>query len=272
MRTLLQQLQDDLNKCFTKYDESKHVPLVQNAECIAWIKAAIDEATCAFILIKTLPDEIKKLDTKFWGFLPFVDDPIRDLQEDLQKVLKQRKYAESNVLQIESIELRSENAELTKRILALEKTVESQKSPALNPSSIFAGINTDQISEEELVAQIRIEVEQEVKAEVEELRKLNQRLQEEGKRLTLKCDAFKKQTAAAVLAKEETQQLLSTTQQELATTKDSLKTAQAEIMRLAEENRLLRQRLQPSKSKNCKADMNSIELETTPTKPTQLVY
>lgn len=276
MKTLLQQLQDDLNKCFAKYEDSKDIPLVQNAECIAWLKTAIGEATCAFVLIKTLPDEINKLDTKFWSFLPFVDDSVRDLKENLQKILNLKKYMEKSVLQVESIELRSENAELNKRIAALEKTVDGQKLSALKPPSIFAGINTDQIPEEDLAAQIRAEVEQEVKAEVEELRKQNHRLQEEGKRLTLKCDAFKKQTASAVVAKEQVEQQLANTQHELSTTKDSLRNAQAEIMRLAEENRMLRQRLNPEKNKSCKVTANSIELQEKPgtgfTKPQQLVY
>lgn len=247
MTTLLKQLRTELNVVFDRYDQMQHVTTVQNAEYIANIKNKIKTATSAFKLIAELPTEIKKLDTKFWSFLAFVDDPVRDLKEGIEKVLKQKKYQRQNVLEVESAELQEANYLLQQRLTSLEQMIERKYSlsrPVNNSDTI-----PDQTAQDELEACLRAEIEQEVSQEVEDLKQQLLRERQETKRWQLKCDVYQKQTHTTIKEKDACQQKLTDTETKLTATEGKLSQAETEIARLTQENQRLKQLLD-AKQKN----------------------
>jgi hypothetical protein len=112
MTTLLHELCTELNAAFDRYDRINDVGMKLNSVYVPRIKTKINGAISAYRLINDLPFDIKRLETKFWSFLPFVKDPIRDLKGELENILSKEQYQPLNALEAEGVELRTEGIEL----------------------------------------------------------------------------------------------------------------------------------------------------------------
>jgi chromosome segregation ATPase len=246
MTTLLNELCTELNAAFDRYDNKHDVRTKLNSVYVPRIKTRINGAISAYRLISDLPSDIKSLETKFWGFLPFVKDPIRDLKEELENILSKGQYQPLNALEAEGVELRTErialrqeNQELRERLGKVEQDIQSQKEhlSALNVSSVS---NQDvELSD----AQLRSEVEQSVKAEIESLRlqllearRGNRELAGQNKRLEFRCESYQKEISQMIVDKDRCEQ--------------DLGKAQAEVVMLTKENNRLKRLLEAKKKQS----------------------
>jgi chromosome segregation ATPase len=236
MTILLNQLINELNTPLNRYDRGNSISTVNNTRCVTELKRRMNEATSAYQLIQGLQLEIKNLEAKFWSFLPFVVDPIRELKVELERILSQRQYQLLSALETEVVELQRENQVLKERIVAMEQAHHSHRPSSSGNVSVVS--NSDDI--ETLETQLRAEVEQEVKEEIETLRKklletqeTNNKLAQNNKRLEIKCETYQKQTREA---------------------RSDLVTAEGRISELTEENIRLKKLLH---SVNARGQQNS---------------
>lgn len=230
--TILEILKNELKPCFEKYLSLGHVTLRKNAELLEQLQGIMNEAISATALIQAMPDKIELLETRAFGFLPFVDDPIRDLKKGLLEILKKEKYSFITVLIIEKDETERANAKLAKVVADLQAKIEEKiEKSAPENSKRF----------------------QEMSQKIDTLVSRIDELDQTNRTLSTKCEFYKEQMETVVAENEQSKQ-------QVAHLKHDLDDMTAKYLQKAEETRHLEEEVALLKEKLSKSE-NTPSLE-----------